>query len=108
MQVNKDYQTKPLKGQEKHEDNLLEVLIEKRLKDKEVKKESLLPSKSYKRYSQMLVLIIQEGKLENKIAGFETKEQLEFYIKKVVKDNPKADSIELIKLPTYELIRKIK
>ena len=48
MQVNKDYQTKPLKGQEKHEDNLLEVLIEKRLKDKEVKKESLLPSKSYK------------------------------------------------------------
>lgn len=56
----------------------------------------------------MLVLIIREGKLENKIAGFETKAQLEFYIKKVVKDNPKADSIELIKLPTYEIIRKIK
>lgn len=49
MKTNKEYETKPLKNHEKHYDDILEVLIAKRMKDKEVKKESLQPSKSYRR-----------------------------------------------------------
>lgn len=49
MKTHKDYETKPLKNHEKYNDDFLEVLIAKRTKDKEVKKESLQPSKSYRR-----------------------------------------------------------
>lgn len=49
MKTQKEYTTKPLKNHEKYNDDLLEVLIAKRLKDCEVKKNKLSPSKSYKR-----------------------------------------------------------
>lgn len=52
MKTQKQYETKPLKNHDKYNDDFFEALLAKRQKDKEVKKETVQPSKSYKKELQ--------------------------------------------------------
>ena len=49
MQIHPDYKTKPVKGSERHEDQILEALLSKRSCVKVKNETKLQPSKDYKR-----------------------------------------------------------